>query len=106
VPTIGEWEDVLANNVKEFIGDSWESSATNYDTGLKLGASLFLPAAGFRDHLSGGLEQRGDSGRYWTSDGENAGPFPATAGLLGFSTYESEISTVYILNRCVGFSIM
>jgi uncharacterized protein (TIGR02145 family) len=67
VPTIDEWDDVLANSDKEYVGSSWSSSATNYDTGLKLGESLFLPAAGYRRYRRGALTNRGLLGYYWSS---------------------------------------
>jgi uncharacterized protein (TIGR02145 family) len=68
VPTGKEWSDVLANNENVYIGSSWSSGAANYETGLKLGESLFLPAAGYRNYeLGGTLRSRGDSGLYWSS---------------------------------------
>jgi len=86
IPTIDEWKKVLANNEKVFVGSSWESSAANYDTGVKIGDSLFLPAAGDRYDSSGVLANRGQGSRYWSSSefgSYNAWNLNFTSGDLG-----------------------
>jgi uncharacterized protein (TIGR02145 family) len=68
VPSKDEWNDLLANNEKEYVGNSWESGATNYGSGLKFGDALFLPAAGMRyDGTGAPLHNRGKFGYYWSS---------------------------------------
>jgi uncharacterized protein (TIGR02145 family) len=67
VPTKAEWEGVISNNSLSNVGSSWSSSSTNYSTGKRLGSSLFLPTAGFRDYSNGFLLYRGIGGRYWSS---------------------------------------
>jgi uncharacterized protein (TIGR02145 family) len=99
VPTIDEWKDVLANNEKEYVGDSWTSRATNYDTGLKLGESLFLPAAGYRYHLRGGaLGNRGYYGYYWSSSELSS----INAWYLSFDSSSANASSY---DRRDGFSV-
>jgi uncharacterized protein (TIGR02145 family) len=71
VPTKDEWDDVLKYNEQAFVG-SWDSRATNYEAGLKLGKALFLPAAGLR-LPDGALGSRGVSGHYWSSSESSSG---------------------------------
>jgi uncharacterized protein (TIGR02145 family) len=65
VPTQQEWSGVLDNNTITKVG-TWTNSAINYSSGMKVGNSLFLPAAGSRNYY-GTLENRGSSGNYWCS---------------------------------------
>jgi uncharacterized protein (TIGR02145 family) len=66
VPTYDEWEGVFTYNIKTNIGDMSISDPTNW-TGCMYGDNLFLPAAGYRDHISGALNYRGHLGDYWSS---------------------------------------
>jgi uncharacterized protein (TIGR02145 family) len=66
VPTKAEWDAVLKHNSARNVG-TWEGSATNYNSGKKIGDQLFLPAAGYRYYFDGALLLRGSSGAYWSS---------------------------------------
>lgn len=41
VPTAIQWQGVIDNNVKNFIG-SWTSGSTNYNSGIRFGNFLFF----------------------------------------------------------------
>lgn len=66
VPTKVQWDGVISNNTLVFVG-SFNGGTTNYDSGLMVGTQLFLPAAGFRSGLDGGLGLRGTGGYYYSS---------------------------------------
>jgi len=68
VPTKSQWDGVLNNNSYSLPG-SWSNSATNYSSGCRLfGQVLFLPTAGYwSGYLSGSLNYRGNTARYWSS---------------------------------------
>jgi uncharacterized protein (TIGR02145 family) len=66
VPTIDQWDGVIANNTKTSVG-TFNVSATNYGAGKKFGDQLMLPAAGFRLSSNGSVFNRGFNGFYWSS---------------------------------------
>ena len=70
IPTADQWRQVIkaGNNVITRIG-TWNSSPTNFSSGIKLGNTLFLPAVGFREDRTdnGSLYHRGLRGMYWSS---------------------------------------
>jgi uncharacterized protein (TIGR02145 family) len=73
VPTKAQWEAVANTtlNLQNRIG-SWFSNSSNYGCAVLIGQNatsktLFLPAAGYRDHKKGVLYNRGFSGNYWSS---------------------------------------
>jgi uncharacterized protein (TIGR02145 family) len=66
VPTIAQWEGVIANNTITNVG-SFDDSATNYGAGKKFGDQLMLPAAGGRSRVNGTLFFRAFVGYYWSS---------------------------------------
>lgn len=71
IPTMTQWRGVMKNNAYTFIG-TWTESVTEFNSGLKLGKLLFLPAAGGRywDGYTGNqgkLTGRNKFGRYWSS---------------------------------------
>jgi hypothetical protein len=66
VPTLSQWEAVLANNTQSLVGN-WDSSPFNYSAGRFFGPALMLPAAGYRSNTSGELFYRGFYGSYWSS---------------------------------------
>ncbi len=68
VPTVAQWDGVIANNTKTDVG-SFTSSATNYGAGKKFGDQLMLPVAGLRNSVNGALDVRGYIGYYWSSTG-------------------------------------
>lgn len=94
VPSYTQWLQVLQNNARSFIG-TWTSSPTNYSSGMKIGNTLFLPAAGRRDsgHNNGALSSRGSGGFYWSSTSSgtrDAGAMifnNATGGKVSFTNY-------------------
>jgi uncharacterized protein (TIGR02145 family) len=78
VPTIAQWNAVIANNNGSAVGTDWTDSATNYSTGRSFGTNLMLPAAGSRLSANGTLISRGESGVYWSStelEGDPAAEF-------------------------------
>lgn len=69
VPTREQW-NAIANsqlNPGTSIGTNWTDNATNYTSGRLFGTNLYLPAAGWRDFVSGNLLERGFTGNYWAS---------------------------------------
>jgi uncharacterized protein (TIGR02145 family) len=69
VPTSAEWNAVFNNNTITRVG-SWTNN--NYDSGIKVGSTLFLPTAGYRS-FDGALSNRGVRGYHLsaTADGTN-----------------------------------
>ena len=68
VPTKNEWELVQSNNTITRIG-TWTSGLNdnfNYGAALKIGSSLLLPAAGWRDHTGGALQGMASRADYWS----------------------------------------
>jgi uncharacterized protein (TIGR02145 family) len=72
VPVISELQGATNSslNTVTFVG-SFTSSSTNYSSGLRIGTSLFLPAAGERNATTGALSQRGAIGAYWSATAPN-----------------------------------
>lgn len=68
VPTNSELTGVAnsALNTRTFVG-TFNSSSTNYSSGIRFGSSLFLPATGSRFNSNGSLRFRGSDGYYWSS---------------------------------------
>jgi uncharacterized protein (TIGR02145 family) len=66
VPTINQWQGVIDNNTQSKVG-TWSESATNYSSARFFGNDLMLPAAGYRNIVSGALITRGSTGVYWGS---------------------------------------
>jgi uncharacterized protein (TIGR02145 family) len=102
VPAENEWTGVI-----ESIGNDWTPipatpgdwgiDPANYNTGVKIGDALFLPAAGFRNCgcgtggvAPGRLEYRGNYGTYWssTASGTNGLNMHFFYNLLYTGTYE------------------
>ena len=96
VPTKLQWDGVVANNTKTFIG-TFVNSSTNYGSAVKLGNGLLLPAAGFRYIANGTLYDHGSYGYYWSST-QNA----TYASNLYFSSASVAVGTY---GRTNGFSI-
>jgi uncharacterized protein (TIGR02145 family) len=97
VPTQQEWDGILSNNKITKVGTSWTGGAANYFTGMKVGNSLFLPAAGYRGESDGTLNYRGHYGFYWSS---------TYVDRLAYGLY-FDSSSQYINNtsRSYGFSV-
>ncbi|MCT4315446.1 hypothetical protein HZP15_09865 [Elizabethkingia anophelis] len=100
VPTIAQWQAVIANNTVERVG-SWANDG-NYTTALYFRSpsnqrTLMLPAAGYRYNADGTLYDRGFGGLYWGSS-------EATSNALSL-TFVS--SSVFVRSnfRTNGFSV-
>jgi uncharacterized protein (TIGR02145 family) len=86
IPSYDEWNGVLANNtIQRTVGQSgspywtgawingtttWYTNAANWQTGIKFGDGLYLPAAGHYNASDGSLNYRGYYGYYWSSRAE------------------------------------
>ena len=108
VPTLAEWQGVLNtayNPIQTSVG-TWTSIATNFSSGRKIGDSLFLPAAGYRNSSDGRLYARGGDGYYWSSTaGSNTISGSTTAYYANFanggtSTHNPSRSYGYSV-RCI-----
>ncbi|MCT4260494.1 hypothetical protein HZP32_00010 [Elizabethkingia anophelis] len=97
VPTKAQWQAVIANNTKSYIGSDWSNSPTNYGTGVNIGGGLFLPAAGYRFYTAGALGNRGSYGTCWSSS-------EATSRATSLYFLSSNVS-VYNSFRPNGFSV-
>jgi uncharacterized protein (TIGR02145 family) len=98
VPTAAQWTGVInaSLNTRTIVG-SFTDSSTNYSSGIRVGNSLFLPAAGSRSSSLGSLGNRGSSGYYWSSteSGSSAQSLDFYSSIAGISTF----------NRTNGFSL-
>ena len=68
VPTLTQLTALTNNtlNPRTLVG-TWTSSTTNYRSGYKFGTSLLLSAAGARTSSTGGQNNRGIIGGYWST---------------------------------------
>ncbi len=101
VPTNEQWNGVVANNTKTYIG-SWNASPSNYSSGINIGKYLFLPAGSRRSGgtTGGNLVDRGQYGFYWAS---TQGSSSTSAYRLFFTLNLLVGNTPY--NRDEGFSV-
>ncbi|MCT4260495.1 hypothetical protein HZP32_00015 [Elizabethkingia anophelis] len=97
VPTKAQWQAVIDNNTRSFIGSDWSGSPTNYGTGVKLGSMLFLPAAGYRNYTDGTLSDRSYFGLYWSSS--------AATSSADHLIFDNSTVYMYNLDRSYGFSV-
>ena len=97
VPTITQWDGVVANNIITNVG-TFNSSATNYEAGVKFGDLLMLPAAGYRDFSDGTLLDRGSVGSYWSSTEDGTDD----AWTLNF---DNNGTTTLVAGRIFGLSV-
>ncbi|WP_407494331.1 fibrobacter succinogenes major paralogous domain-containing protein [Elizabethkingia anophelis] len=89
VPTMNEWIGVINNNPVTRTG-TWTSSATSFDSGIRFGSSLFLPAAGYRSSSNGTLTNHNSEGNYWSSTEVSGG---SNAAKLFFNSSSAFINT-------------
>ena len=71
VPTDYEWQGVIENNSWTYIyhndaDDLYAANDGRFDTGIKIGTNLFLPAVGARADFCGHLFERGIRANYWS----------------------------------------
>jgi uncharacterized protein (TIGR02145 family) len=66
VPTKSQWQSLEMFNTRSDVGP-WTSGPTEYGSGKKIGAALFLPATGTRNTNTGALVSRGAGATYWSS---------------------------------------
>jgi uncharacterized protein (TIGR02145 family) len=97
VPTKDQWDGVVANNTPTFVG-TFNSSATNYEAGIKFGDQLMLPVAGYRDFGDGTLLDRGSVGFYWSSTEDGTDD----AWTLGF---DNSVANTLNASRTFGNSV-
>ncbi len=73
VPTAAQWQGIVNNNTKIFIGP-WLSGAPYYDSGVNFGSNLMLLSASNRN-TADGYRTPANGGFYWssTANGANAG---------------------------------
>ncbi|NDV46712.1 hypothetical protein D0T49_06590 [Paludibacter sp. 221] len=93
VPTIDEWVQIVKpeNNTIANVNDgSWIAGDDNYNTGITIGKNLFLPAVGLRNYSNGELNNRGNSGNYWSS--------------TQYDTANSNQLSIYRLKALTGYS--
>jgi uncharacterized protein (TIGR02145 family) len=113
LPTDAEWSAVASYNastVKHYVNGvetttDWQNNpapipGSGYNDVIKIGAHLYLPAAGSRYNISGRLINRGSRGYYWSSSASDS-----NGRFLSFDTgapYTDGISRSYGLSvRCV-----
>ena len=101
LPKQTEWAEVLTKNGTLDYNSSgiWSTAMNDYGNfapGLKIGASLFLPAAGHR-HNDGQLRNRGRNGFYWSSTESSSNGY--------YLSFVSSSASTYNDNRTFGFSV-
>ena len=103
VPTRIEWQAVNTNNANSLTGAAWSAGPTEFGNALHYGPDangklLTLPAAGSRSRTNGALNERGNTGDYWSSTerGDNA-----------YSLYfgSSSVAPAEFSNRTNGLSV-
>ncbi len=99
----GDWRMPTNAELKELFDNcTWTWTTQNGVNGYKVtgpsGASIFLPAAGYRDGSS--LEVDGGVGKYWSSTPYEK--LPNCANILSFNRFEPEMSFNY---RNYGYSV-
>ncbi|HFK5529472.1 TPA: fimbrillin family protein [Elizabethkingia anophelis] len=99
VPTLSEWTNIANNNTVSLIG-TWTnnigSSANNYQAGLLLGNSLFLPAAGMLD--SNQTINRGIYAEYWGSSSRMIGGLYPQGAVLSIPS-NKVINPTYVFSE-------
>ena len=96
VPTMAQWDGVIANNTITNVG-SFTSSATNYGAGKKFGDQLMLPVAGIRYDDNGALNALGEYGFYCSTS-----LIFGSAGYLYFGSSDVFTDNIY---RAYGLSV-
>jgi hypothetical protein len=93
LPTSGEWGLIYANNYPQNTGSGvhFRPDGSN--------ASVFLPAAGYRNRSLGALTNVGAVGNYWSSSANSSGG----VFVLGFNS--STVSPATTSYRSYGFSV-
>ncbi|GAB6008307.1 fibrobacter succinogenes major paralogous domain-containing protein [Dysgonomonas reticulitermitis] len=103
LPTSDEWVTIRSNtsNPVTYVG-SWTVSATGFDSGIKLGNSLYLPAAGWLRSTTGALQVRNSEGHYWSRTAEDSDAARAFAFSDGYTSSNVITSRTYGLSvRCI-----
>jgi uncharacterized protein (TIGR02145 family) len=102
VPTLADWQGVVETsaNTRKYLGTWTYYDTTNYSSGLKIGRTLLLPAAGERYLEDGSLDDgRYYFGNYWSSTESGSGQ----AHFLRFQLYFFTIVTDFY--RGFGYSV-
>jgi uncharacterized protein (TIGR02145 family) len=107
LPTIAEWQGVVANNTQSIVGRwsrNWDDDI-KYSTFLSarfFGNKLMLPAAGLRSERGGVVGYLGEVGFYWSTSYINRGK---EAYALSFSSEYAEAGGYRIHDRRRGLSV-
>ncbi len=103
IPTAAEWEELYNNTTQTWTGDYEGTGVKGYIlTSTKEGhegASIFLPAAGYRG--GGYLTREGSYGYYWSS---SLYEFNSHSG-RGLWFCEGDFYPLSSSGRCIGFSV-
>jgi uncharacterized protein (TIGR02145 family) len=108
IPTEVQWQGIFNNTAENpqvfFGGSPWSVNSTNYGTGIFLGPSLFLPAAGYRftndGNPTGSLGDRGGYGSYWSSTLSNS-----TVGEASYLYFDEADIQIFSLRRTYANSV-
>ena len=102
VPTRNEWRSIYENVPSTWVTEgTYGSSSTNYDAGIKVNNSLYLPASGYRSSINGTLSTRGINGLYWSSTA--VGTNNNNAYNLYFGS--GSVGPASLANRLAGLSV-
>jgi len=103
VPTQAEWGSIFSGSTTSGAsGTATNNTWTWTGNGYKIGTTLFLPAAGYRDNSNGVINVTGSLGYYWSSTvvGSNAYNM-----VFNSSSVNPGTSCSYCGYRSVGFSV-
>jgi uncharacterized protein (TIGR02145 family) len=107
LPSQVEWANVISTSNNDLIrvpddqASTWTNSSTNYNTGLKIGDALFLPAAGNRIYSTGSLNSRGNYGAYWSSSANGTDGYYMSFRRTSQDTTDSTHRSTGFSVRCV-----
>ena len=110
LPTRDEWAQVInaanGNIITRTATATWATATNgnyNFDAGVFLGPTLFLPAAGGRQSSTGMLAARGHFGYYWssTSSGIYSSDYLQITGSSGTGGVTYTVGSVAFSVRCV-----
>jgi uncharacterized protein (TIGR02145 family) len=102
VPSQAQWNSIFGNSLilpSSATANTWKWESDTYGGGYRVGSSMFLPAAGYRDR-NGTLHPSKDIGYYWSNT-----IFGVQSNYVNFSPdYASTITNTFIF-RAFGLSV-